>query len=142
MSISPDELCVERAPSLALSSLPRSLHHPVLMNHVCQPVPAAVTQHVAIQEDQLALRPVEPVVVGICDGHGPLESCGDGRKKHTLQRRPFTQTSCGRLSFPAPTMHESKRTAVRCHFHHNGRRCVITLPLGFHMYERTPACPA
>lgn len=74
LSSSPYELRVERAPSLALSSLAWPFHHPVLMNQVCQPVSTAVTQHVAVQEDQLAFWAVEPVVVGVCDGDCPLKS--------------------------------------------------------------------
>lgn len=76
-SSSPDELCVESTPSLAFSSLPWPFHHPVLMNQLCQPVSTAITQHITVQEDQLALRPVEPVVVGICNGYGPLKSWWD-----------------------------------------------------------------
>ncbi len=74
---SPDELCVESTPALALSSLPWPFQHPVLMNQICQPISTAVTQHIAVQEDQLALWPIEPVVVGICNRYGPLKSWED-----------------------------------------------------------------
>lgn len=73
-SSSPDELSVESTPPLSFSSLPWPFNHPVLMNQVCQPVSTAITQHIAVQEDQLALWSVEPVVVGICNGYSPLKS--------------------------------------------------------------------
>lgn len=69
----PDELGVQGAPSLALASLTRSLLDSVLVNQVGQPVAAAIPQHVAVEEDQLALWPVEPVVVGVRYGHSSLE---------------------------------------------------------------------
>lgn len=68
---------MERAPPLAFSSLPWPFHYPVLMNQICQPVSTAVTQHVTVQEHQLTLWPIKPVVVGICNGYGPLKSWWD-----------------------------------------------------------------
>lgn len=83
-SSSPDELCVESTPSLAFSSLPWPFHHPILMNQVCQPVSTAITQHITVQEDQLALRPVEPVVVGICNGYSTLKSWWDSENTERI----------------------------------------------------------
>lgn len=82
---SPYELGVESTPSLTFPSLPWAFRHSVLMNYFCQPVSAAILQHVAVQEDQLALRSVEPVVIRIGDGDGPLKAwCDRQNRKETF----------------------------------------------------------
>lgn len=65
---------MESAPSLAFPCLSWPVYHTVLLDHVGQPVPTAIPHDIAVQEHQLALWAVEPVVVGVCDGNTPLES--------------------------------------------------------------------
>lgn len=85
---SPDELGVESTPALAFSSLPWTFLYSVLMNQICQPVSTAITQHITIQEDQLAFWPIEPIVIRISDGYSPLKSWLSSKKQNVQRQFP------------------------------------------------------
>lgn len=73
--ISPEELCVQRAPALAPAGLSRALQNSILSDYLSQPVPAAISHDIPIQKHQLTLWPIEPVIVGICDRNRSLKTC-------------------------------------------------------------------
>lgn len=75
----PEELSVKCAPALALPCQPGPFHHSILTDHLCQPVPASIAHDVIIHEYQLTLGTVEPVVVGVCNGHTSLKAWYDRR---------------------------------------------------------------
>jgi len=72
---------VESAPPLPFGWCPWALHHSVPSDLLCQPVPAAVPHDKFVKKHQLALWPIEPVIVGIRDGHSSLKPLGKSEKE-------------------------------------------------------------
>lgn len=77
----PDKFSVKGAPPLSFGWCSWTFKHTAPPDLIRQPVSTAIAHNKFIQEHQLALWSIKPVVVGICNSNCPLETWEEQQKQ-------------------------------------------------------------